>query len=87
LISKDLRAWYLVHVEGYNTQFNNYMSIKEGKETLVCSTGQSLVSFGKDELEIFMSKKRPVMVSYKPRFLNLMDLVHKLKIIIRKVVY
>jgi hypothetical protein len=86
LISKDLRAWYLVHVEGYSTQFNHYMNVSEGKGTLVCSTGESLVVFRKNELESLMLKTEPVMTSYSVHFPHLVNLKHKLKTIIRKVI-
>ncbi|MEM2704214.1 MAG: hypothetical protein QXR45_13770 [Candidatus Bathyarchaeia archaeon] len=47
-ISKDLHTWYLVYVEGYNRSFNFHMSIDETDNTILCSTGDHLIAFNKE---------------------------------------
>jgi len=65
VMSKDLKTWYPIHVEGFNVNFNFYMTISEGSGVVACSTGKSLVAFRKEALENLMLNARPVIISYK----------------------
>jgi len=65
VMSKDLKTWYPIHVEGFDVNFNFYMTISEGAGVVVCSTGKSVVAFEKEELGNLMLNAQPVIISYK----------------------
>lgn len=65
VVSKDLRTWYELFVEGFDERFNNYMEVGEGRGFVACSTGRSLLLLEERELENSVNKTRPVMLSYK----------------------
>jgi hypothetical protein len=64
-LSKDLKIWYLAHIEGVEEGFNYHMTVSEGKDFVVCCTGKRLLLFKKSELEGLLLKNQPVMVSYR----------------------
>ncbi|MEM3437195.1 MAG: hypothetical protein QXP55_01485 [Nitrososphaerales archaeon] len=64
LISKDLKNWYPLHIKSLSESFNYHMNVSEGKNIVVCSTGNSIFVFDKDEFDNVFNMK-PVMSSYK----------------------
>jgi len=64
MVSRDLKMWYAAYIEGFNKPFNHNMSIAEGKEFVICSTGKSLLKFDKRELEKLMQNAQPSLSSY-----------------------
>jgi len=65
VVSKDLKTWYPIRVEGFDVGFNFYMTISEGTGIVACSTGKALLAFKRGELENPMFSARPVIISYK----------------------
>jgi hypothetical protein len=63
--SEDIKTWYLIHAEWIDEErFNMHMSVSEGGEFIVCSTGKSLLLLTKDELDGLRLTNKPVMVNY-----------------------
>jgi len=65
VVSRDMRHWYLVYIEGFDDRFNMHMEIGEGEDFVACATGKSLVVVGKDELEKMFTVQRLVLTSYR----------------------
>ena len=64
LASEDLKTWKLVYVEGFDKTFNIHMTISEGTN-VVCSTGENLLLFNKNELKSMALNNQPVIVEYR----------------------
>jgi hypothetical protein len=64
VVSKDLKMWYPIRVEGFYDQFNHNVMVNEGKDFVVCSTGKSLCVFNKNELMNGTLMAQPVMLDY-----------------------
>ena len=64
MVSKDLRLWYPLFVEGFGKEFNYNMLLGVGEDAIVCSTAKALLIFNDNEIEDAFSSK-PVMVEYK----------------------
>jgi hypothetical protein len=65
VLSEDLKKWYPLCIEGFNSTFNYYMRIDEGKSAVICSTGRRLLLFENEELEQINPSLKPVLVDYK----------------------
>ncbi len=64
VFSRDLKTWYPAFVEGFEKGFSSYMTLSEGEDSLVCTTGKNLLLFRKDELETLSMGAEPVMTPY-----------------------
>ncbi len=62
--SKDLKTWYVIYFEQLNNAFNNHLMINETSDSVICSTGKSLLVFGKRELENLTSGTEPTLALY-----------------------
>ncbi|MEM1515883.1 MAG: hypothetical protein QXH24_07570 [Candidatus Bathyarchaeia archaeon] len=79
IVSKDLKIWYPVYVEGSSESFNYHMAISEGAEVVACSTGKNLLLFDKDELKNKPSSTKPIMMEYKACYDELKGMMFVLK--------
>ncbi|KSW10768.1 hypothetical protein CF15_08285 [Pyrodictium occultum] len=61
VVSKDLKTWYPLYVEGFDEHFNHYMQVSVGEDFIACSTGRSLLVFRKDEVYNALNKSEPAM--------------------------
>lgn len=64
VFSKDLKEWYLLHLQGSDKQFNPYMQIAEDRTNVTCCTGRSLLMFEKEDLAKTISDDQPILISY-----------------------
>jgi hypothetical protein len=65
LVSRDLKTFHPLSIEGLDEHFNHNMMVSEGNDFIVCSTGKSLLLFKKSELEKSILTTQPVIASYK----------------------
>jgi len=65
IASKNLKMWYLVHMDKLDENFNFYMSVCEGNNFVTCTTGKSLLVLHKGELESMITQSRPIMREYE----------------------
>jgi hypothetical protein len=80
VLSKDLKKWYPLHIEGFDEQFNYYMKIVEGKTRVICCTGRNLLIFEKEELAQIRFEAEPVLVNhsaYTERFKGTFSVLKK----------
>lgn len=64
IASRNMKIWYLVHMDKLDRKFNHYMSICEGKNLVTCTTGNSLLLLHKSELEKMVSQRQPIVKEY-----------------------
>jgi len=79
VVSRDLRTWHPVHIEGFYKQFNMHVTISNGKGFVACSTGKSLLLLTKDEIEDLMQTTDPIIVNYRSYIERLIGLGFSLK--------
>ncbi len=86
VVSKDLRCWHPLYIEGLSEDFNHFMKISEGNDIIICSTGKNLVIFDKSELENALSQTKSIMLSYRAYIDRLRGLgsTLKRKLLLRK---
>jgi hypothetical protein len=65
LFSENLEQWYPLYIEKFDNNFNPYMQIAEGKTRVICTTGQNLLSFEKEELAKIQLNSKPVLVEHR----------------------
>jgi hypothetical protein len=65
LLSRNLKTFYPLDVEGLDEQFNHNMMVSEANDFIACSTGKKLLLFKKSEVEKSVLITQPIMVSYK----------------------
>lgn len=70
LVSKDLKTWCVAHIEGFDPNFNYHVSIAEGKDIVIGSTGENLIIFDKKELTDLARNCTIAMASYKPTLIE-----------------
>ncbi len=83
LISLNLKSWYMLHLSGFNEQFNYSMKISEGDDFIVCSTGAELIFIEKDKLSKYLLSAQPVFKTCKawyPRIIGLGFMLKRKKI-------
>jgi hypothetical protein len=65
VVSQDLAKWYTLYVEGFDNTFSHCMKIAEGNTHVICSTGEHLLAFEKEELTRIEPYMQPALVRYR----------------------